>query len=114
MPQAMLSTTRILVHLVGDGVEVLPLALADGGGVLHLHAAAVGLGLDAQLAGQDLGLLLAAGEAHRDAGVAAGHQHLVVPLDQGEDLLEGLAFGSDHVGTSFRVERAAPGSARAP
>ena len=68
---------RVLVDLGGDGVQVLPLALADGGGVLDLHLAAVFLGLDAQLGGQDLGLLLASGETDRDAGVAAGHQDLL-------------------------------------
>ena len=41
MPQAMLSTTSALVDLLGDHVEVLPLALADGRGVRDLDVAAV-------------------------------------------------------------------------
>src|SRR5665647_1149711 len=84
------------LDLLGDHVEVLPLALADGRGVLDLDLAAVLLGHDAQLAGQDLGLFLATGEADGDAGVAACDQDLLLVADELQDLVEGFAFGGDH------------------
>ena len=109
MPQAMLSTTSASLDLVGDHVEVLPLALADGRGVLDLDLAAVLLRLDAQLAGEDLGLLLAAGQADGDAGVAAGDEDLLLALDEREDLVEGLAFSSDHAACPSSAVAAAGG-----
>src|SRR5674476_921250 len=66
------------------------------GRVLDHDRTAFLLGLDTQFAGQDLGFLLAAGEADGDAGVAACDQDLLLVADELQDLVEGFAFGGDH------------------
>src|SRR5665811_875252 len=99
------------LDLLGDHVEVLPLALADGGRVLDLHGTAVLLGHDAQLAGEDLGFFLAAGEADGDAGVAACDQDLLLVADEFQNLVEGFAFGGDHSACPSSTVAAADDSA---
>src|SRR3990172_94006 len=85
-----------LADLLGQRIDVLPLALALHGGVGDGLAVPVQLGSHAQAAGQDAGLLLAAGETHRHAGAAADHQHLLRAGNQALDLLKWLLLCNDH------------------
>ena len=85
-----------LLDLRRQRVDVLPLALALDRGVGNLLGAPVDAGRHAQAGGQDPGLLVAAGEADRDACPAADDQHLVGAGDQRLDLLKRFLLGNDH------------------